>query len=103
MERFKILKTKKMSNNWLAVQVKDNDKKMTFWLDCSLMDGYGNHDNFKTDDLYIDWDFNQYIFGIYNENDQLLKQYQENGENIDTIQDLIDENNQKLVNILKGA
>ena len=106
MESLKILSIEKFTESgerWISVRIKDNRKKFIFWIDCSLIDGYGNRDpKFKTDDLYIDWDFNQYIFNLENEKDLQAKQYQENPENIDNIQYLIDENNNYLVNILKN-
>lgn len=104
MKRFKILKVEKQKESgesWLSVLIDDKKEKISFWLDCGLIDGYGNKNNFKTEDLYIDWDFNQYIFDLYNENDLKAKEYQENGENIDYLQDFIDEKNDFLVNILK--
>ena len=61
------------------------------------MDGYGNKENFKTDDLYIDWEFNQYIFFLNDENDLKIKNYQENCENIEKIDYFIDENNNNLI------
>lgn len=105
MEYFKILNIEKFtesSERWISVKIKDNRKNFIFWIDCSLMDGFGNRENFKTEDLYIDWDFNQYIFNLENEKDLYAKQYQEDPENIDYLTDFIDENNNYLVNILKN-
>jgi len=104
MERFKIIDKELMHNideEWLCVQIKDNQEKISFWIDCGLMDGYGNRDNFKTDDLYIDWDFNQYIFFTEYEEDCRQQEYQENGDNIDALQEFIDEKNEELVAILR--
>jgi len=100
MERFEIKKIEKF-NNYFSALIKDNNENINFWIDCSLIDGYGNHNNFVDNDLYIDWEFNQYIFHLENENDIKAKKYQENADNIDCLQDFIDENNEKLVNILK--
>ena len=105
MESLKILSIEKFTESgecWISVKIKDNKKHFTFWIDCSLMDGFGNHNNFKTDDLYIDWDFNQYIFNLENEKDLHAKKYQTDPENIDLLTDFIDENNAYLVNILKN-
>lgn len=100
MERFKILKIEKQKEDgesWLSILIGDKKEKISFWLDCGLIDGYGNKNNFKTEDLYIDWEFNQYIFNLYNENDLKAKEYQENGENIDYLQEFIDEKNDDLL------
>lgn len=98
----KIEKNTQSGEKWLSLKLHDKKEKQTFWIDCSLIDGYGNHKDFKTDDLYIDWEFNQYIFNLDNSKDLQAKQYQEDPENIDAIQELIDENNSFLVNILKN-
>lgn len=104
MERFKIIDKELMHNideEWLCVQIKDYQEKISFWIDCSLMDGYGNRKEFKTEDLYIDWDFNQYIFFTDDEEDCRQQDYQENGDNIDALQEFIDEKNEELVAILR--
>lgn len=103
MERFKIQKVEKMSADWLAVNIKDNKEKISFWLDCGIIDGYGNRENYKTEDLYIDWEFNQYIFDIYNTKDIKAKEYQENAENIDDLQFFIDDKNDVLLKHFKGG
>lgn len=105
MESLEINKIEKFTESgecWISVNIYDKKIPFYFWIDCSLIDGFGNHKNFKTDDLYIDWDFNQYIFNLDNSNDIHAKKYQENPENIDNIQYLIDENNDYLVKILKN-
>ena len=101
MERFKIVKFEKF-DEYISVYINDKKEDISFWLDCSLMDGYGNKDNFKTEDLYIDWEFNQYIFNLDNSIDIKAKEYQENGDNIDEIQYFLDEKNDELVAILRG-
>ena len=101
MERFKIVKIQE-HKEYISVYINDNKEDISFWLDCSLMDGFGNKDNFKTEDLYIDWEFNQYIFNLDNSIDIKAKEYQENGDNIDEIQYFLDEKNDELVAILRG-
>lgn len=104
MERFKIEKIeeqKESGEKWISVLIKDNKEKISFWIDCSLIDGYGNHKDFKTEDLYVDWSFNQYIFHLDYEEDIKAQNYQNNGDNIDYLQEFIDENNDYLVNILR--
>ena len=101
MERFKIIKIQE-HKEYISVYINDKKEDISFWLDCSLMDGFGNKDNFKTEDLYIDWEFNQYIFNLDNSIDIKAKEYQENGDNIDEIQYFLDEKNDELVAKLRG-
>ena len=101
MERFKIVKIQ-AHKEYISVYINDKKEDISFWLDCSLMDGFGNKDNFKTEDLYIDWEFNQYIFNLDNSIDMKAKEYQENGDNIDEIQYFLDEKNDELVAKLRG-
>lgn len=101
MERFKILKIQE-HKEYISVYINDKKEDISFWVDCSLMDGFGNKDNFKTEDLYIDWEFNQYIFNLDNSIDIKAKEYQENGDNIDEIQYFLDEKNDELVAKLRG-
>ena len=81
MERFKIVKIQE-HKEYISVYINDKQEDISFWLDCSLMDGFGNKEDFKTEDLYIDWEFNQYIFNLDNSIDMKAKEYQENGDNI---------------------
>lgn len=100
MESLKIIDIEKFTESgecWISVKIQDKKENIIFWIDCSIMDGFGNHSEFKTDDLYVDWDFNQYIFNLENSKDLQAKKYQETTENIDRIQDLIDENNNYLL------
>ena len=101
MERFKIVKIQE-HKEYISVYINDKKEDISFWLDCSLMDGFGNKDNFKTEDLYIDWEFNQYIFNTDNSIDMKAKEYQENGDNIDELQYFLDEKNEDLVAKLRG-
>ena len=96
MENLKIIK-KEFEKNYFSILIHDAEKNVKIWIDCDLMDGYGNKDNFKTDELYIDWEFNQYIFFLNDENDLKIKEYQENCENIEKIDYFIDENNNNLI------
>lgn len=96
MERYKII-NKNKEKEYFSIKLHDTTENLDFWIDCSIIDGYGNHENYKTEDLYIDWEFNQYIFDLYNENDLKAKAYQENGENIAEIQFFIDDKNDDLL------
>ena len=103
MEDFKIIKIEKYNNNdGASIYLHDIKKDFSFWVDCCLIDGYGNRKDFKTNELYLDWDFNQYIFNLYNSIDIKAKKYQEAPENSENIQYFLDENNDKIVNIIKG-
>lgn len=101
MDNFKILKIQK-EKEYFSILLHDEKEKHNFWIDCSLMDGYGNKKDYKTNDLYIDWEFNQYIFWLENEKDIFSKQYQEKTENIENIQNFLDENNDLILNQIKG-
>ena len=96
MERFTII-NKHKEKEYFSIKLHDKKDNFDFWIDCSIVDGYGNRENYKTDDLYIDWEFNQYIFYLYDENDIKAKTYQENGENIDDLQYFIDDKNDYLL------
>ena len=96
MNRFILLK-KDYRKNGFSLQLKDVEKDHIFWIDCWLIDGYGNTKDYKTADLYIDWDFNQYIFTVYDEKDINAQKYQENANNINAIIDYIDEVNNDLI------
>ena len=96
MERFKII-DKNREKEYFSIKLHDTKEHFDFWIDCSIIDGYGNRENYKTKDLYIDWEFNQYIFDLYNENDLKAKEWQENGENIDDLQYFIDDKNDGLL------
>ena len=96
----KILKIENF-NDYISILIEDKKEKICFWIDCCKIDGYGNRNNYKTDDLYIDWKFNQYIFILDNEKDIKLKEYQENYNNIDKIQNFIDEKNDYLLKQFK--
>ena len=96
MERYKII-NKHIEKEDFSIKLHDTKENFDFWVDCSIIDGYGNRENYKTEDLFIDWEFNQYIFDLYNENDLKAKAYQENGENIDEIQFFIDDKNNNLL------
>lgn len=103
MNRFTILSIVKHDDCYGSAWIRDNDKGIRFWIDFSLMDGFGNKKDFKTDELYANWDFNEYIFLLDNENDLKLMNYQQNSDNLEALQEFIDENNEELVNTLKEA
>ena len=99
MERFTIVKIHK-NQGYSSAFIHDREKNISFWVDYSKMDGYGNKEDFKTDDLYIDWEFNQYIFNTDNSIDMEQQEYQENAENIDYLDEFIDLNNDYLLSFL---
>lgn len=96
MNRFILLK-KDYRKNGFSLQLKDVEEDHIFWIDCWLIDGYGNTKDYKTTDLYIDWEFNQYIFNVYDEKDTNAQKYQENDNNINAIIDYIDEVNNDII------
>ena len=100
-DKYTILK-KDYTENVLYIQLKDNINDFIFWIECGLIDGYGNRANYKTSELYIDWSYNQYIFYTDNAADIYAKEYQENGDNADAITHFIDNINDKLVKEFKN-
>lgn len=45
MDRFTIEEVENMNSNgerWIACKLYDTKKEYSFWIDCSLIDGYGN-------------------------------------------------------------
>ena len=101
MERFEIIKVKKF-DVYTSIYINDKQEDISFWVDCWLTDGYGKRDNLQVGDLFIEWEFNQYIFNTDNSIDIKAKEYQENGDNIDELQYFLDEKNDELVAILRG-
>lgn len=97
----KIKKFEFERRNDFSMLLQDGD--ICFWVDCYFIDGYGNKTTYTSDDVFIDWDFNQYIFYIENENDVMIMKYQENQDNRDKIQDFIDEQNDELIELFRKA
>lgn len=96
MERFEII-NKNKEKKYFSIKLHDTKENFDFWIDCSIIDGYGNRENYKTEDLFIDWEFNQYIFDLNNSIDLKAKELQENGDNIDDLQFFIDDKNDDLL------
>ena len=96
MKKYKILK-KEFRKNDFSLLMHDEELNFKFWIDCVLMDGFGNKYNFEEEPEYIDWRFNQYIFDLTNSLDLRAKEYQENEENLENIQDFIDEIEKEIV------
>lgn len=88
-------------DDYFSIKLYDKKENHIFWIDCGLIDGYGNRSDYKTDDLFIDWEYNQYIFLLDNENDLKAKKYQDNVNNTYKISEFIDENTEKILNIVK--
>lgn len=99
-EDISILKMENMKN-YFSLYLVDEKEKFSFWVDCSLIDGYGNRENYKTPELYVDWEYNQYIFYNFSEHDIKAKEYQENGEHADRITACIDEFNNEIIDLFK--
>ena len=87
---------------YISLLLRDLKKEHDFWVDCSVVNGYGYHidkeDFGSTDDeYYLDWEFNQYIFSNYCESDMFAKRYQENQDNIERIDDFICEIDDEII------
>lgn len=91
---------KVINNGYFSILIEDKNEDIKLWIDCSLMDGYGNED--KNGD-FINWDFNKYIFWDEDEQDQKEKEYQENAEKVEDLIYFIDCKEQDLVNWYKKA
>lgn len=105
MERFQILKVEKQTQcgeKWISVLLKDIKKDHDFWIDCSLIDGYGYRLEKYQEESYIDWDFNQYIFHLDYEEDIKAKDYQKNPTNVVDLDYFIDDNNEILKKYFEG-
>lgn len=51
MESLKIIDIEKFTESgecWISIKIHDKKENIYFWIDCSLIDGFGNHKNFKT-------------------------------------------------------
>lgn len=101
MERFKII-NKNKEKEYFSIKLHDIKENFDFWIDCSIIDGYGNRENYKTKDLFIDWEFNKYIFDLNNSIDLKAKEWQENGDNIDDLQYFLDDINGDLLQYFLG-
>lgn len=95
-----ILKKVIHKEDYFSILIEDKENNLQFWLDCSLMDGYGKHDD---NGDFIDWEFNKYIFDNYSEQDQKEKEYQEDGEKVEQLIYFIEEQEQDIVNWYKSA
>ena len=96
----KILKKELHFQNYFSLKIEDKNEDITFWIDCSLVDEYGKHDD---NGDYIDWEFNKYIFDNYSEQDQKEKEYQEDGEKVEQLIYFIEEQEQDLIDWYKSA
>lgn len=97
----KIKKFEFERKNDFSMLLQDGD--VCFWVDCYFIDGYGNNTTYTSDDVFIEWEFNQYIFCIENENDVMIMKYQEKQDNWDKIQNFIDEQNGELIELFRKA
>lgn len=97
MERFIILKLENhKQEKYFSLRIKDNKENISFWIDCSLEK--------DKDYTYINWEYNAYIFSIYDDYDMRLKAYQDNWEhNGDELQYFIDDKTEEIINKLKGV
>lgn len=86
--------------NYFSILIEDEKNNIKFWIDCSLIDGYGKRDD---NGDFINWEFNQYIFFNGDEEDEKAKAYQEDGEKVEQLIYFIDEQEQDLVNWYKTA
>ena len=80
------------NNYYISAQIKDLENKHIFWVDIGLVDEMGKHIDVSNieeemfgDTLYLEWEWNQYIFNLDYEEDVFAQKYQEEQENIDDV------------------
>ena len=94
---FELLKVKEhksanYNNYYISAQIKDIENKHIFWVDIGLVDEMGKHIDVSNaeeemfgDTLYLEWEWNQYIFNLDYEEDVFAQKYQEEQENIEGV------------------
>ena len=85
-------KSTNYSTYYISAQIKDLENKHIFWVDIGLIDEMGKHIDVSNveeemfgDILYLEWEWNQYIFHLDYEKDVFAQKYQEDQENIDDV------------------
>ena len=85
-------KSTNYSNYYISAQIKDLENKHIFWVDIGLVDEMGKHIDVSNaeeemfgDTLYLEWEWNQYIFHLDYEEDMFAQKYQEEQENIEGV------------------
>ena len=80
------------NNYYISAQIKDLENKHIFWVDIGLVDEMGKHIDVSNaeeemfgDTLYLEWEWNQYIFNLDYEEDVFAQKYQEEQENIEGV------------------
>ena len=80
------------NNYYISAQIKDLENKYIFWVDIGLVDEMGKHIDVSNieeemfgDTLYLEWEWNQYIFHLDYEEDVFAQKYQEEQENIEGV------------------
>ena len=94
---FELLKVKEhkstnYNNYYISAQINDLENKYIFWVDIGLVDEMGKHIDVSNieeemfgDTLYLEWEWNQYIFHLDYEEDVFAQKYQEEQENIEGV------------------
>ena len=84
-------KSANYNNYYISAQIKDLENKYIFWVDIGLVDEMGKHIDVSNveemfgDTLYLEWEWNQYIFNLDYEEDVFAQKYQEEQENIEGV------------------
>ena len=85
-------KSANYNNYYISAQIKDLENKHIFWVDIGLVDEMGKHIDVSNiekemfgDTLYLEWEWNQYIFNLDYEEDVFAQKYQEEQENIEGV------------------
>ena len=97
-------KSANYNNYYISAQIKDLENKHIFWVDIGLVDEMGKHIDVSNveemfgDTLYLEWEWNQYIFNLDYEEDVFAQKYQEEQENIESVDCFICDIQERLVN-----
>ena len=93
------------NNYYISAQIKDIENKHIFWVDIGLVDEMGKHIDVSNieeemfgDTLYLEWEWNQYIFNLDYEEDMFAQKYQEEQENIESVDCFISDIQDTLMN-----
>ena len=94
----------RLSGYYISARLEDEDQNIKVWVDISLVDEFGKSkslEDIKTVrelyECFLDWEWNQYIFRLFDKNDRKAKEYQEEENNIYNVDFFIDDNRDTLM------
>lgn len=97
-------KSAKWSDFYISARIRDDEQDHTFWVDLGIVDEFGKSkslEDIKTmKELYecfLEWEWNQYIFHLFDENDRKAMDYQGEENNMYNVDFFIDNNRDTLM------